>query len=81
MSVVTVICILTSIYLLKYLQFGFSFQIREDVRTGVYVENLTEECVSTMKDVTKLLMKVQTAYIFLLHFIRQSNAGMTRFAR
>ncbi|KAJ8530787.1 hypothetical protein K7X08_023668 [Anisodus acutangulus] len=34
-----------------------SLQIREDVRTGVYVENLTEECVSTMKDVTKLLMK------------------------
>lgn len=31
------------------------------MRTGVYVENLTEECVSTMKDVTKLLMKVQTA--------------------
>ncbi|XP_009788676.1 kinesin-like protein KIN-12B [Nicotiana tabacum] len=34
-----------------------NLQIREDVRTGVYVENLTEECVSTMKDVTKLLMK------------------------
>ncbi|KAK4373858.1 hypothetical protein RND71_004535 [Anisodus tanguticus] len=34
-----------------------NLQIREDVRTGVYVENLTEECVSSMKDVTKLLMK------------------------
>ncbi|XP_060180872.1 kinesin-like protein KIN-12B isoform X1 [Lycium barbarum] len=34
-----------------------NLQIREDVRTGVYVENLTEECVSTMKDVTKLLVK------------------------
>ncbi|KAK6781323.1 hypothetical protein RDI58_023507 [Solanum bulbocastanum] len=34
-----------------------NLQLREDVRTGVYVENLTEECVSTMKDVTKLLMK------------------------
>ncbi|KAK4354923.1 hypothetical protein RND71_027117 [Anisodus tanguticus] len=34
-----------------------NLQIREDVRTGVYVENLTEECVSSMKDVTKILMK------------------------
>nr|XP_017219482.1 PREDICTED: kinesin-like protein KIN12B [Daucus carota subsp. sativus] len=34
-----------------------NLQIREDVKTGVYVENLREECVSTMKDVTKLLMK------------------------
>ncbi|CAN4090790.1 unnamed protein product [Withania somnifera] len=34
-----------------------NLQLREDVRTGVYVENLTEECVSTMKDVIKLLMK------------------------
>ncbi|CAN4104576.1 unnamed protein product [Withania somnifera] len=34
-----------------------NLQIREDVKTGVYVENLTEECVSSMKDVTKLLMK------------------------
>ncbi|KAF3618567.1 Kinesin-like protein KIN12A [Capsicum annuum] len=34
-----------------------NLQIREDVRTGVYVDNLTEECVSTMKDVVKLLMK------------------------
>ncbi|CAN4095728.1 unnamed protein product [Withania somnifera] len=34
-----------------------NLQIREDVRTGVYVENLTEECVSSMKDVTKLLVK------------------------
>ncbi|KAJ1426704.1 P-loop containing nucleoside triphosphate hydrolase, partial [Sesbania bispinosa] len=31
--------------------------IREDVKSGVYVENLTEEHVSTMKDVTKLLIK------------------------
>lgn len=36
---------------------GF-FQIREDVKSGVYVENLTEEYVSTMKDVTQLLIKV-----------------------
>ncbi|KAI7997096.1 Serine/threonine-protein kinase Nek3 [Camellia lanceoleosa] len=34
-----------------------NLQIREDVNSGVYVENLTEECVSTMKDVTQLLMK------------------------
>ncbi|KAL8120951.1 kinesin-like protein KIN-12B [Apium graveolens] len=34
-----------------------NLQIREDVKTGVYVENLREECVCTMKDVTKLLMK------------------------
>ncbi|KAL3507190.1 hypothetical protein ACH5RR_032572 [Cinchona calisaya] len=31
--------------------------IREDVKTGVYVDNLTEEYVSTMKDVTQLLIK------------------------
>ncbi|XP_050947705.1 pyruvate kinase 1, cytosolic-like isoform X11 [Cucumis melo] len=31
-------------------------KIREDVKSGV--ENLTEECVSTMADVTRLLMKV-----------------------
>ncbi|EPS69859.1 hypothetical protein M569_04902, partial [Genlisea aurea] len=34
-----------------------SLQIREDVKTGVYVENLREECVSSMKDVSQLLMK------------------------
>ncbi|KAG6597613.1 Kinesin-like protein KIN-12B, partial [Cucurbita argyrosperma subsp. sororia] len=34
-----------------------NLQIREDVKSGVYVENLTEECVSTMADVTQLLMK------------------------
>ncbi|CAL5391925.1 unnamed protein product [Camellia sinensis] len=34
-----------------------NLQIREDVKSGVYVENLTEECVSTMKDVTQLLIK------------------------
>ena len=37
---------------------GNFFQIREDVKSGVYVENLTEECVCTMKDVTQLLIKV-----------------------
>ncbi|KAJ7957285.1 Kinesin-like protein [Quillaja saponaria] len=34
-----------------------NLQIREDVKSGVYVENLTEEYVSTMKDVTQLLIK------------------------
>ncbi|XP_057430385.1 kinesin-like protein KIN-12B isoform X2 [Lotus japonicus] len=34
-----------------------NLQIREDVKSGVYVENLTEEQVSTMKDVTQLLIK------------------------
>ncbi|CAH9122330.1 unnamed protein product [Cuscuta epithymum] len=34
-----------------------NLQIREDVKTGVYVENLTDECVSTMKDVKHLLLK------------------------
>ncbi|XP_061363751.1 kinesin-like protein KIN-12B [Gastrolobium bilobum] len=34
-----------------------NLQIREDVKSGVYVENLTEEHVCTMKDVTRLLIK------------------------
>ncbi|KAJ0035518.1 hypothetical protein Pint_25583 [Pistacia integerrima] len=35
-----------------------NLQIREDVKSGVYVENLTEEYICTMKDVTQLLIKV-----------------------
>ncbi|XP_042515728.1 kinesin-like protein KIN-12B isoform X2 [Macadamia integrifolia] len=34
-----------------------NLQIREDVKTGVYVENLTEEFVCTMEDVKQLLIK------------------------
>ncbi|KAJ9187052.1 hypothetical protein P3X46_002548 [Hevea brasiliensis] len=34
-----------------------NLQIREDVKSGVYVENLREEYVFTIKDVTQLLMK------------------------
>ncbi|KAH7521529.1 hypothetical protein FEM48_Zijuj07G0043200 [Ziziphus jujuba var. spinosa] len=34
-----------------------NLQIREDVKSGVYVENLTEECVKSMTDVSKLLIK------------------------
>ncbi|KAG2721022.1 hypothetical protein I3843_02G049200 [Carya illinoinensis] len=34
-----------------------NLQVREDVKSGVYVENLKEESVRTMKDVTLLLIK------------------------
>ncbi|KAG8369560.1 hypothetical protein BUALT_Bualt14G0026100 [Buddleja alternifolia] len=34
-----------------------NLQIREDIKTGVYVENLREECVSSMRDVSQLLIK------------------------
>ncbi|CAI9762820.1 unnamed protein product [Fraxinus pennsylvanica] len=34
-----------------------NLQIREDIKSGVYVENLTEECVSSMEDVSQLLIK------------------------
>ncbi|XP_022761807.1 kinesin-like protein KIN-12B [Durio zibethinus] len=34
-----------------------NLQLREDVKSGVYVENLTEEYVSSMNDVTQLLIK------------------------
>ncbi|KAL8217308.1 hypothetical protein R6Q57_024145 [Mikania cordata] len=34
-----------------------NLQIREDIKTGVYVENLTEESVCKIKDVTQLLKK------------------------
>ncbi|KAJ0039598.1 hypothetical protein Pint_27476 [Pistacia integerrima] len=36
-----------------------NLQIREDVKSGVYVENLTEKYVCTMKDVTQLLIKIE----------------------
>ncbi|GMH08058.1 hypothetical protein Nepgr_009898 [Nepenthes gracilis] len=34
-----------------------NLQIREDVKSGVYVENLTEVCVSSMKDIIRILLK------------------------
>ncbi|XP_058103124.1 kinesin-like protein KIN-12B [Magnolia sinica] len=34
-----------------------NLQIREDVKSGVYVDNLTEEYVCTMKDLSQLLIK------------------------
>ncbi|CAN1837828.1 Kinesin-like protein KIN-12B [Linum perenne] len=40
-----------------------NLQIREDVKSGVYVENLTEEYVFTLKDVNRLLIKVQTLFL------------------
>ncbi|RRT78357.1 hypothetical protein B296_00013716, partial [Ensete ventricosum] len=42
-----------------------NLQIREDVRTGVYVDYLTEEYVSTMKDVNNLLLKVKFTCYYL----------------
>ena len=33
-------------------------QIREDTKTGVYVDSLSEEYVSNVDDVTRLLSKV-----------------------
>ncbi|KAK9082516.1 hypothetical protein Syun_031298 [Stephania yunnanensis] len=39
-------------------------RIREDVKAGVYVENLTEEYVSTIKDLKHLLIKVIAAYSY-----------------
>jgi hypothetical protein len=37
-------------------------QIREDSKTGVYVDSLTEEFVSNVDDVTRLLLKVGICY-------------------
>lgn len=39
-------------------EFCHVFQIREDVKAGIYVDCLTEEYVYTMNDVIRLLMKV-----------------------
>jgi hypothetical protein len=38
-------------------------QIREDTKTGVYVESLTEEYVSSMGDVAHLLVRVREAFL------------------
>jgi len=40
-------------------------QIREDVKSGVYVENLTEEYVKNLTDVSQLLIKVCYSFWFL----------------
>lgn len=47
-------------------------QIREDVKSGVYVENLKEECVYTMADVSKLLIKVGLVYLYHWHYFPQT---------
>ncbi|XP_058754935.1 kinesin-like protein KIN-12A isoform X3 [Vicia villosa] len=41
-----------------------NLQIREDVKSSVYVENLTENQVSTMEDVTQLLLKLLSRSVF-----------------
>lgn len=40
-------------------------QIREDVKSGVYVENVTEEYVKNLTDVSQLLIKVCYTLWFL----------------
>ncbi|KAM3755256.1 hypothetical protein ACB098_02G027200 [Castanea mollissima] len=47
-------------------QHGLTPCIREDVKFGIYVENLTEEYSCTMKDVTQGLKKVFYFVILLL---------------
>ena len=43
-------------------------QIREDVKSGVYVENLTEEYVKNLTDVSQLLIKVCYFFGFSLQY-------------
>jgi hypothetical protein len=45
--------------------YGLFTQIREDTKTGVYVEGLTEEYVSNMDDVTSLLVRVCFEPLFI----------------
>lgn len=42
----------------QWLIFIMCMQIREDTKTGVYVDSLSEEYVSNVDDVTRLLSKV-----------------------
>lgn len=49
---------LISLYLTITIHFKFFFQIKDDPKNGLYVENLTEEYVSSYEDVTQLLIKV-----------------------
>ena len=44
--------------------------MREDVESGISVENLTEEYICTMKDVTRGLIKV--FYLFYLFYCKHS---------
>jgi kinesin family protein 15 len=49
---------LISLYLTITIHLKFFFQIKDDPKNGLYVENLTEEYVSSYEDVTQLLIKV-----------------------
>lgn len=42
------------------LSFTFCFKLREDVKKGVYVENLSEFEVCTVSDILRLLIQVST---------------------
>lgn len=54
-------------------------QLREDLKKGVYVENLTEHNVRTVNDVVKLLLQVGISgeicclnVVILSHFMSQT---------
>lgn len=54
-------------------------QLREDLKKGVYVENLTERNVRTVNDVVKLLLQVGISseicclnVVILSHFMSQT---------
>lgn len=40
------------------------FQIMDDPRVGFYVENITEEYVSTYEDVSQMLIKVHKRFSY-----------------
>ena len=42
------------------------WQIRDDAKNGFHVENLTDEYVTTVEDVTQIIVKVFFWYIFLM---------------
>jgi hypothetical protein len=56
-------------------------QIREDTKTGIYVDGLTEEYVSNVKDVMRLLIKVFFFWVsfsltlFFIHLLGISKAS------
>jgi hypothetical protein len=56
-------------------------QIREDTKTGIYVDGLTEEYVSNVKDVMQLLIKVFFFWVsfsltlFFIHLLGISKAS------
>lgn len=40
------------------LDFVYNLQIKDDVKNGLYVENLTEEYVTCYEEITQILIKV-----------------------